>query len=434
MFGTLKPHRCALPADDRQTYTRLYCGTCKGLGTHYGQASRGLLSYDAVLLAALAEGLEPEPSAHGTARCPINPLSFRPILAPDSRAMRYASAAQLVLVDQWVEDKASDGQALGWLRPLVRGTAARAAQDLRALGLAPERLAGLNADQVLAEQSGDLDAVVAPTAEVVAHLFAGLGDGEALGNLGRRVGEVVYWIDALEDLERDQDRGDFNPCLREGRVDGARLAEVSRRLRTAVSSLPEAVDAVTAALFRNQGVVEHVLCERLPQRAAKALQAARQVPAAPRTAYERAVAWLVSVRAWLWTRVSGDKRISHGKSCRLQRAAIEGFEEDEDPYETPHPPPKKKRRSSGSSCDHCDGCGACAEEGFCPGGACDHCCCATRHHHHCDADGGCCDSGCCSICGDGGCTICGDGCCTCCGDGCCSVCGDGCCCEGCDCS
>ena len=94
MFGTLKPHSCGLACDRRHAYATFYCGLCKGLGDHFGTATRALLTYDAVFLALVVDGLMVERAAPDTCRCPMLPLVHRPTVRPDSVAMRSSAAAK----------------------------------------------------------------------------------------------------------------------------------------------------------------------------------------------------------------------------------------------------------------------------------------------------------------------------------------------------
>ena len=110
MFGTLKPHTCRLGCDRKHEYATFYCGLCKSLGDNFGTLTRALLNYDAVFLALVADALMDVEAAPDRCRCPILPVTFRPTVRPDSTAMRYAAAMQMLLSDQWLADRAADGK------------------------------------------------------------------------------------------------------------------------------------------------------------------------------------------------------------------------------------------------------------------------------------------------------------------------------------
>ena len=302
MFGTLKPNLCSLNRSKKSDYRRHYCGTCKALGDHYGQLSRVSLTYDAVLLSMVVEGLQAAPAQRGSCRCPMMPLKHRATLTPDSVAMQVSSAVQVVLTDQWFADHRLDGQrTLGSLRRLTEGKARDALDTLAGLGVDLSGAADLatRQHQLEAEATSSVAAVVAPTAELLRAVFSqipnlpGVVEGvdveahEALGELGAAIGAAIYLIDALEDLPRDLDRGAFNPCLT---TDDAARCLSTQRLGVVIEDLERALEVIkdAAAMIswrRNGLLIDHVLCQRLPSRARKAIadaDALRSVePAAP---------------------------------------------------------------------------------------------------------------------------------------------------------
>ena len=229
MFGTLKPHSCGLACDRRHAYATFYCGLCKGLGDHFGTATRALLTYDAVFLALVVDGLMVERAAPDTCRCPMLPLVHRPTVSPDSVAMRYASAMQLLLVDQFLADRSEDGKRVAKVaRPLLSSRVTHAYAMLGELGVSMDEVRGFEQVQARVERSLDADGHAAsePTRRALGLAFermtglpgvseevASDGAREALRELGRALGGAIYLIDALDDLEKDHASGAFNPCL-----------------------------------------------------------------------------------------------------------------------------------------------------------------------------------------------------------------------------
>jgi len=122
MFGTLRPGRRDLSPAARREHHRFYCGLCQSVGQSFGQPWRALHSHDAVFMSLLADGLAAEAAAPDRCRCPMMPLIHRPTVSPESPAMRYAAALQMLLGDQKLADRAAEGGAAARLaRPLVAG-------------------------------------------------------------------------------------------------------------------------------------------------------------------------------------------------------------------------------------------------------------------------------------------------------------------------
>lgn len=229
MFGTLKPKMCGLSEQDQKTHWRFYCGLCKGLGKNYGLAQRALVSYDAVFVSLIVDALSLESATEASCRCPMNPLVHRPTVADDSVPMRFASAISLLLSDQWLADRAEDGKPWAkasrrWLTPSLK----KAQSLLTGLGIQLDNLQGFEKLQAKTEASTSvtLDQAAAPTAEALRLVFGEMSQlpgvtpllqeqlhSRALSSLGQSLGRIIYFIDVLEDLEKDARRQEFNPCL-----------------------------------------------------------------------------------------------------------------------------------------------------------------------------------------------------------------------------
>ena len=291
MFGTLRPQGCQLSDTERQAHRRLYCGLCQGLGEGYGTITRALVSFDAVFLAVLAEGLSDAPAADSSCRCPLVPVVFRPTAAPDSPPMRFAAAVSLLLADQWVADKALDDSALAaWVRPLGTGSVARARHALAGLGIDLGTLDGFEHHQKDTERRGATTpaAAAAPTAEALRLVFSQIAalpgvtadaDADALGALGAAIGEIIYTIDALEDLEQDALGGAFNPCLdADGHIDAHRVAMTAALLQDALDRAAAQVAALP--LQRHRALVEDIALRRQEAAARQATEAAERAAAA----------------------------------------------------------------------------------------------------------------------------------------------------------
>ena len=283
MFGTLKPRSCG-PAVDKALWQRFYCGLCQGNGEAHGQLYRVLHSHDAVLIALLADALQGEAAGPDRVRCPMMPLLHRDTASPQSPALRYAVAVQLLLADQWVADKAEEGGSLArWGRPVLSGGVERAWAEVAALGLDLSALRGFEGRQAALERRspGPREAAT-PTAEALALGFGAIArlpgsvagvSTEAMARLGSAVGAAIYLIDALDDLAADQAEGAFNPCLVGGAVVPERLREADRALTAALVEIKQTLTELP--LQRHRSLVGAVLVEGLGAQAAAARKTLR---------------------------------------------------------------------------------------------------------------------------------------------------------------
>ncbi len=196
-----------------------YCGTCKTLGSLYGQRSRLLLNHDTVFLAELLMEQSGQPEWSHAYR------SFNCLRLPKSEdamplALQFAATAAVTIAHFHIADHQVDSGRLRW-RVAARyfsPTYRRAAAQLRRWNFPLDEMAGILATQMEREARAESVADVAePTAVATAMIFAhgarvvGREDVSAdMYRLGHAFGYLVYVLDAFEDRERDAKTGDFN--------------------------------------------------------------------------------------------------------------------------------------------------------------------------------------------------------------------------------
>ena len=60
MFGLMRVKKCGMSEAEKHFRRLHYCGTCKTIGSLYGQKSRLLLNHDTVFLAEILSSLSDE--------------------------------------------------------------------------------------------------------------------------------------------------------------------------------------------------------------------------------------------------------------------------------------------------------------------------------------------------------------------------------------
>jgi len=199
-----------------------YCGTCKTLGSLYGQRSRLLLNHDTVFLAELLMQQSGQPEWNRAYR------SFTCMKLPKNEdamplALQFAATAAVTIAHFHIADHQMDSGRLRW-RMAARyfsPTYRRAAARLRQWNFPLDEMTKILATQTPREARPESIAHVAePTATATAMIFSHgarlVGRADIAGNmyrLGYSFGYLVYILDAFEDRERDRKSGDFNPFL-----------------------------------------------------------------------------------------------------------------------------------------------------------------------------------------------------------------------------
>ncbi|MFC4123730.1 DUF5685 family protein [Nocardia rhizosphaerae] len=250
------------------------CGLCLGLRDGHGQLARAATNTDAIVLSVLTEAQSGATGSRTAAGpCPLRGMRRATVVAGDAPGIQLAATASLLLGAAAVGDHVDDGDAGRFARRPMRGLAGRwsaAAQaqadrigldigplrtaiasqaeiEARTLGpsarSAPMPATGTTADTVGAgamapaghprpvssvvrppalpatdRTSVTLDNLTAPSQLCAATLFghtavlAGRPENvAALREIGSQIGRIAHLADAVEDLDRDRERGRFNP-------------------------------------------------------------------------------------------------------------------------------------------------------------------------------------------------------------------------------
>ena len=288
MYGLMRAKNCGQKPEEKQRYRLHYCGTCKTMGSLYGQHSRMLLNNDAVffgeLLTALSSEIAPVTTwdrAYQSYNCFAMPQGE----AQMPLSLQVAATATLVMSEFKVTDQIEDGGGKGWklaLRVYSQGFR-EASERLKGWGFPVDAMwkSGRQQEGREAEAIADpsrhsalewLEYLSEPTAAVTSMVFqhgaatVGSAAAETMGELGFAFGQLIYLLDALEDFEKDAQKKDFNalraaftvkePILPDCYIAAAeeQLRQISGRVEAALRSLPIAPDLsvrLAARLRRN---------------------------------------------------------------------------------------------------------------------------------------------------------------------------------------
>ncbi len=263
MFGLMKARTCLQP-DELKLHRRLhYCGTCKTMGSLYGQKTRALLNHDTVFLAEVLSAIsinEDSLKSWNRAYQSYNCLSLPDTDTQMPLPLQLAATATVVLTEFKIADHIYDSkrriwktaqsffsnsfleasvQLKEWQFPLDELRQALFSQEAR-------ETRALESDQSAARI---LDDLAAPTAIATA-LFCQHGarlvgqpsQEQTMYALGYRFGAIAYLIDAVEDFEKDWRNEGFNAIRAAYKISDAKLPveirkEVGKKIRLLQSQL-----------------------------------------------------------------------------------------------------------------------------------------------------------------------------------------------------
>lgn len=230
MFGYVREYPPELKLKHHVLYRAVYCGLCKSMGRCTGFCSRVTLSYDGVFLALVRMALEKTKPEIQPERCFLHPFKRHPMLRQNA-VLAYSARVSALLVYGKVADDVADTR--GAKRMLYRMAQPFAVHFQKKAGL--EELCTLVQQQLTqlsayeAEPGDSFDKPADLFGVVCAECFSfGLeGEQKLLARtVGSHVGRWIYAADALDDFEKDQKCGTYNPFAR---LYGTELSESDRK-------------------------------------------------------------------------------------------------------------------------------------------------------------------------------------------------------------
>lgn len=219
MFGLMRAKQCGMTAEEKHFRRLHYCGTCKTIGSLYGQKSRMLLNHDTVFLAEILTSLSDEKvenweKSYQSYNCLSLPKNEMPI------SLQFAATANVILTEFKIADHVSDTRQRRFklAHRIFSKEFIEAEKHLKEWNFPLEEVRSLLEKQTSIENnSTDLNELTLPTAIATATFFeegAKLIGRKELANLAHEIGfnfgKLIYVLDAFEDFERDAKTNQFN--------------------------------------------------------------------------------------------------------------------------------------------------------------------------------------------------------------------------------
>ena len=247
MFGLMRVKKCGMSEAEKHFRRLHYCGTCKTIGSLYGQKSRLLLNHDTVFLAEILTSLSDEnvsdwQNAYQSYNCLNLPKNEMPL------ALEFAATANLVLAEFKLADKITDenSQTSKIAKKTFSSAFQKAQMKLEEWEFPFETVRKILSVQETIEtvslQSSKtpdeiFDELARPTSEATAIFFSegvrltGKSELEnSAAEIGFRFGKLIYLLDAFEDYEKDFRRKQFNAIRAAFRVNEEKIpSEIKRK-------------------------------------------------------------------------------------------------------------------------------------------------------------------------------------------------------------
>ncbi|MEG2038724.1 MAG: DUF5685 family protein [Oscillospiraceae bacterium] len=220
MLGYIRPYKPEMKLKEFEVYKGIYCGLCKQLGKVYGPFARMTLSYDFAFLSMLGMAINDKEAVFEKQRCVSNPLKKKNVCV-NTEDMEFTSAVAMLMIYYKLKDNFQDlgikNKLLSYgAYPFIKPSYKKSREQLPVIENA---IAEMTAQQYKLEKAhcASVDEAAEPTAKAM-QLIAGLLSDDAvqkrvLTRFGYLLGRWVYLIDALDDIEDDIKKENYNPFI-----------------------------------------------------------------------------------------------------------------------------------------------------------------------------------------------------------------------------
>ncbi len=212
MFGYVMINKPEIKFKDYELYRSFYCGLCRELREKYGISGQLSLTYDMTFVILLLSGLYEPPTRKGKTRCAIHPVCSHEVRK--NEITEYAADMNVLLVyykcvDDWKDEKKLP-QFL--YSRLLRGKSEKSAGRMKEkAGAIRRELEEISRLEKAGER--DIDRMSGAFGRIMEEIFAYRKDPweDSLRKFGFYLGKFIYLLDAYEDLEKDEEKGNYNP-------------------------------------------------------------------------------------------------------------------------------------------------------------------------------------------------------------------------------
>lgn len=235
MFGYVRPRKDQMKICDYERYRKAYCTLCRSLGKNFGFACRFLVNYDMTFLYFLLSCGEQEAKSSKCV-CPANVFCKKDCYCAGERE-KLIAAMNVILCRNQMNDAISD-------KSFFKGLPYRAARLFIRCGYKKAAALCPAFDRLTTEQLAKLSALEAAecasideTADAFATILKGCSELYSDPTQRRpaeqvlyHVGRFLYLTDALDDLQEDCKKSQYNPLRYRFEVQNGTLTEDDLKL------------------------------------------------------------------------------------------------------------------------------------------------------------------------------------------------------------
>ena len=214
MFGYVRADTPYLYIKDDTLYKAMYCGVCKGIGEVCGHSARMGLSYDVAFLSVILHNIAGIDVKIEKQYCLTHHIRSKKMAQVDELT-RQLGALNTVLAYYKCTDDIMDGDRGKAKRLLFKKGFKRACRKYPEIArIARDNLA--EQEKLEKAKIDSVDRAADATAKLLAEFSAYALQDKATAqtnNLFYAIGKWIYLIDALDDYDKDKQKGAYNPFV-----------------------------------------------------------------------------------------------------------------------------------------------------------------------------------------------------------------------------
>ena len=268
MFGYVRVYSDELLVREFEEYKAVYCGLCRRMGKEYSLFSRLILSYDCTFYAMLLLSLNGTCPGYEKKHCRCNPIKKCSYIKGGEEALSKASALSVVssyfkIVDNIYDSKGIKKLIYKMVKPIFRHWLNKAKKNYPYIF---DAVSEMSENQLKAENNSDchIDMAADPTAtmlkKILSYEATTKSQSVVLEEMGYNLGRWIYLIDAIDDYDKDNKKGGFNPFLSYDGNENIR-DYCNQVLNMSLSRLYRAWELLDVTLYR--GIINNILLKGL---------------------------------------------------------------------------------------------------------------------------------------------------------------------------
>ncbi|MGL6105095.1 DUF5685 family protein [Romboutsia sp.] len=258
MFGYVKVNKMDLTYREYEHYRGYYCGLCKCLKDNHGEISRLSLNYDITFLVVVLSSVYRPKSTVIEEGCITNPFKKKKKII--NEITEYAASMNVLLTYYKLEDNLKDDKGIkDKLAYNIYKGKLKSAYDKypQKANFIKEQLDILH--KLEQDKNNNIDLVSNTFGKLMGEIFAYKEDEfeTELRKIGFNVGKYIYLLDAYEDLDKDYEKGRYNPFIEYIDNKSDLKAKVDKLISMSLGMLAQSIDKLNIKV--NVGIIENII-------------------------------------------------------------------------------------------------------------------------------------------------------------------------------